>query len=182
MINPSLNMIYLRQHSVFHQGGIQLTSLLIIESIITFKTKGKRGKFWYDLITSIFITVEIIRSSSDHYIFTWNYHTYNYILAVKTHTILMATHHSIRFERLTQDFDNVLDYTFQECAKLKLFNITIIYIKYIIIIDQTHHIIKNIIQEYLATTTKRKSNFRNHPFQQMHHLKRSFNGYTTNCI
>ena len=58
----------------------------------------------------------------------------------------MATDNIIFFERLTQEFDTRFDYTFQEVSKLKLLNISIIQSKYGIIIYQTDHIMKNIIQ------------------------------------
>ena len=60
----------------------------------------------------------------------------------------MATENMICFERLTKEFDTLFDYTFQEVSKLKLLNIKTIQSKYGISIDQTYHIMKNIIQEY----------------------------------
>ena len=59
-------------------------------------------------------------SSSDHAIFTWNYQTYKSILAVETADVLMDTQHRMFFERLTQVFDTLFDYTLQEGAKLNL--------------------------------------------------------------
>ena len=59
----------------------------------------------------------------------------------------MVTEHIICFEILTQEFDTLFDYTFQEGSKIKLLNINIIQGKYGISIDQTYHIMKNIIQE-----------------------------------
>ena len=49
------------------------------------------GKFWYNLLKSIFITVKMIRISSDHAVFEWLYKTYKYFLAAETDDILMAT-------------------------------------------------------------------------------------------
>ena len=60
----------------------------------------------------------------------------------------MAPENIMLFERLTQEFDTLFDYTSQEASKLKLFNINIVKIKYGIIIEQTYHIMKNIIQQY----------------------------------
>ena len=53
------------------------------------------------------------------------------------------------FVRLTQEFNTILDYNFQEGSDIKLLNIDIIQIKYGINIDQIYHIMKKIIQEYL---------------------------------
>ena len=66
----------------------------------------------------------------------------------------------ICFERLTQESDTIFEYTFQEGSKLKLLNINIIQGKYGINIDQTYHIMKNIIQEYWGTKTKDEVKFK----------------------
>ena len=58
-----------------------------------------------------------------------------------------------------QEFYNLFDCTFQEDPKLKLLNINIIQSKYGISIDQTDHIIRNIIQEYWETKTKYEVKF-----------------------
>ena len=58
----------------------------------------------------------------------------------------MVAENRIYFEILTQWFDALFGYTFQEGSKLKLLNINIIQSKYGISIDQTDHIMKNIIQ------------------------------------
>ena len=63
-----------------------------------------------------------------------------------------------------QEFDNLFDYTFQEGEKLKLLNINIIQSKYGISIDQTDHIMKNIIQEYWGTNKKYEVTFQLSPF------------------
>ena len=60
----------------------------------------------------------------------------------------MSTDNMIVFERLAQEFDTIFDYTFQKVSKLKTLNINIIQSKYVISIEQTDHIMKNIIQEY----------------------------------
>ena len=79
----------------------------------------------------------------------------------------MSTENIICFERLTQEIDTLFDYTFQEGSKLKLLNINIIQSKYGISIDQTDHIMKNIIQEYWGTKKNMKSNFSNLHSQQI---------------
>ena len=53
--------------------------------------KKTAGKSWYDLLKYIFIPVSIIRSSSDHAVFSWIYNNCKYSLAVQTYDILMAT-------------------------------------------------------------------------------------------
>ena len=60
----------------------------------------------------------------------------------------------IFFERLTQEFYTLFEYTFQEGSEIKLLNINIIQSKYGISINQTDHIIKNIIQEYWGTKNR----------------------------
>ena len=87
-----------------------------------------------------------MRSSSDHVVTNCDYRTYKSIIAVDTYGIFMATQHMICFEILSQYFDNLFDYTFQEGDRVNLLNINIIQNKSDIIIDQTSHIIKNIIQ------------------------------------
>ena len=76
----------------------------------------------------------------------------------------MATENRICFEILTQEFDTLFDYTFQEVSKLKPLKINIIQGKYGISIDQIDHIIKNTIQEYWVTKTKDDANFQQSPF------------------
>ena len=60
----------------------------------------------------------------------------------------MATENRIFFEIIKQAFYTFFEYTLQEESKLKTLNINIIKSKYVISIDQTDHIMKNIIQEY----------------------------------
>ena len=57
--------------------------------------------------------VEMIRSSSDHAVFTWDNKIYKYILAVETDDILIATQHRIRFNIFTQKSDTLFDNIFQ---------------------------------------------------------------------
>ena len=66
----------------------------------------------------------------------------------------MTTQHIVCFEILTQEFYAFFEYTLQEGAKLKIFNIFIIQVKYGIIIYHTVHIIENIVQEYWGTNKK----------------------------
>ena len=68
------------------------------------------------------------------------------IISVEIYYILMETQNIIFFDRLTKEFDTLFDYTFQEGPKLKLLNVTIIKSEHVIIIDQTYHIIKNIVK------------------------------------
>ena len=49
------------------------------------------GKFYYELLKSIFIVVEIIRISSDHAIFHCTCQTYKSILEAEIYDILMDT-------------------------------------------------------------------------------------------
>ena len=58
----------------------------------------------------------------------------------------MATQHRICFERLTQEFDILFDYTLKEGSNIKLLDINNIQNIYGIRIYQKDHIIKNIIQ------------------------------------
>ena len=57
----------------------------------------------------------------------------------------MATDNIMFFERPTQEFDTLFEYTFWEGSELKLLIIKIIQIKYGIIIYQTDRIMKNVI-------------------------------------
>ena len=61
----------------------------------------------------MFITVKIIRSSSDHAVFSWVYINYKFFLVYDTDDIIMATHNIICFEILMQEFDTLFDHTFQ---------------------------------------------------------------------
>ena len=85
-------------------------------------------------------------------------------LAVEIDDILMETQNMIYFEISLWEFDTLFEYIFQEVPKLKNLNINIIQIEYAISIDQTEHIIKNIIQEYWVTNTKVEVKFHNSPF------------------
>ena len=70
----------------------------------------------------------------------------------------------IFFGVLTQRFEALFYYSFQEGPKIKLPNIKIIQSKYGISIDQTDHIMKNIIQEYWGTNKKYEVTFQLSPF------------------
>ena len=49
---------------------------------------------------------------------------YKYIFSVETYDILTETQNWVLFERLTQQFYTIFDYSFQERSKIKLFNPT----------------------------------------------------------
>ena len=102
--------------------------------------------FWYALLKSIFIAATMIRSSSDHAVLSYTYKIYKLILPGEMFFILMATRDIICFKRLTKAFDTLFFYIYQQGPKLNLLNTTIIKSEHGISIDQTYHIIKNIIQ------------------------------------
>ena len=76
----------------------------------------------------------------------------------------MATENKICFEILVQEFDTLFDYTLQEGSKLKLLDINIVQGKYGISIDQTDHIMINIIKYYWGTKTEYEVKFQKSPF------------------
>ena len=59
-------------------------------------------KFWYYWIKYIFITVKMIKSSSDHAILSWIYKIYPYFFAFKTDDVLKAIHNKISFVRIVK--------------------------------------------------------------------------------
>ena len=86
---------------------------LCIQAINSIQGTKPAGKLWYDLLKSIFITVKIIRLSSDHAVLSWVLKNKKSLLYVETYYILMTTENIICFERLTEYFDTLLDYTLQ---------------------------------------------------------------------
>ena len=88
----------------------------------------------------------MIRSFSNHAVLSGVYKSYKSFLSVEIDDIIMETENRICFERPTQEFDTLFDYTLQEGSKLKILNINIIQSKYVISIDQIDHIMKNIIK------------------------------------
>ena len=107
----------------------------------------------------------MIKSLSDHAVFSWIYKTFKSFLAVDTYDLLVATQNRIFLERLIKEFDNMFYYNSQEGAKLKLLNITIILSEHAISIGQTNHIINEIIHEFWGTKKNRKLSIRSHLFR-----------------
>ena len=101
----------------------------------------------------------MIRSSSEHAVFSWVYMNYKWFISVEIDDILLATYNGIWFGRFMQYFDTIFEYTIQEGPKLIILNINIIQSEYEISIDQIDNIIKRIIQEYWLTTTKYEVKF-----------------------
>ena len=96
------------------------------------KVNTRNKTFWklqYDLLKSILVTVKIIRSFSGHAVFLWVYNIYKSFPSVETYDILLETDNRF-LKRLTQEFDTLFDYTFQEGPKLNILNINIIQSKY----------------------------------------------------
>ena len=85
---------------------------LCIHAIKSIQGTKYDGKLWYELLKSILIDVKIIRISSDHAVFSWVYKNYKSFLAIEIYVILMATDNIKKI--LTQEFDTLFDYTFQE--------------------------------------------------------------------
>ena len=74
----------------------------------------------------------------------------------------------IFFERLTQEFYTLFEYTFQEGSEIKLLNINIIQSKYGISINQTDHIIKKYHSRILGNKKQDiKLSLRNHHSQKI---------------
>ena len=108
---------------------------LCIQSIKSVQVTKPAGKIWYDLLKYIFLAVEIIRSCSDHVVFTWTYKTYKFIFIVETYDILMITKRRIYFEILNRKFNTLFHFKLQEGDRNKILNITIIHSKHVMIID-----------------------------------------------
>ena len=85
----------------------------------------------------------------------------------------MAKENIICFERITQEFYTLFDYTFQEGSKIKLLNINTIQGKYGISIDQTDHIMK-ISFNNIGKQKKMKSNFSTLHYQHVPPLNKHF--------
>ena len=95
------------------------------------------GKLWYDLIRLVLEYLKMIRSTSDHGVFTWNYTgdytlvpkssvNYHAILCLTTDDILIYTDNIICYQRIRLAFDPIFDYSFQDNQVLKFLNIRII--------------------------------------------------------
>ena len=149
------------------------------------KIQGKKdaGKMWYNLLTSVFTTLNIIRSSSDHGIFTWKYTgdhndffcknnsvSYNAIICLATDDIILFTDNIICFQRLQIEFNPIFEYSIQNHSVLTFLNIHIIQSNYGIIIDQTKHIISNIINPYWKDKNTSSIPWESYPF----HTESSF--------
>ena len=75
---------------------------LCIQEIKSNRITKTDEKFWYGLLKSIFITVKIIRRSSDHAVISWVYMNYKLFLDVETYDIIMETQNRICFGTLIQ--------------------------------------------------------------------------------
>ena len=53
----------------------------------------------------------MIRKFSNNAVFDWDYKTYKPFFLVDTDNILMATKHVTFFEKMTQEFETLFDYT-----------------------------------------------------------------------
>ena len=101
----SLPYLYLERYKIKwpkHSLASGNHNKLCMQAINSIQGTKLAGKFWYDFLKPIFITVKIIKSSSDHAVFSWVYKIYKYFLAVETDEILTLTENRIYFERLTQ--------------------------------------------------------------------------------
>ena len=75
---------------------------LCIQAIKSIQGKKPAVKFWYELLKSIFITVKMIKRSSEHAVLSCVYNNYESFLDVETDDILMATENIICFETITK--------------------------------------------------------------------------------
>ena len=73
----------------------------------------------------------------------------------------MATKNITYFKILTQEFDTLFDYNFQEGSKLKLLNINTIQSKYGVSIKQTDQIMKISFNNIVEQKQNMKFNFSN---------------------
>ena len=125
----------------------------------------------------------MIRNPYEHAVFTLVYMNYKSFIAVETYDILLEIQSRICFEILMQEFDTILDCTFQKGPKLKLLIINIIQSEYGISIDQTDHIIKRIIQEYWVTNTRYEVRFQKPHFPVGTYFEnKNLDGYTSYWI
>ena len=77
-------------------------SEVIMHSGNNINTRNKTcWKSWYELLKSIFITVEIIRISSDRSVLSWVYNNCKSFLSVETDDSILAIENIICFETLT---------------------------------------------------------------------------------
>ena len=73
---------------------------LCIQAIKSIQVTKPAVKLGYDLLKSFFITIKIIRRSSNHAVVSWVYKNYKSFLNVEIDDILMAIENRIFFERL----------------------------------------------------------------------------------
>ena len=114
-------------------------------------------------------------SSSDYGVFTWTYTgddtikptnsvQHHAILCLATDDILMWTDNTSCFHRLRLALDSVLEYTFQDGPVLKFLNIRIVQSNHGISLDQTQHIVSNILDDYWNNHDTSKIPWQSAPF------------------
>lgn len=137
----------------------QPTNSLVIPCLRGMQGTKSAGHVWYILISGVLKKLGLIRSSSDHDIYTWNYIgdnticpvnscSYKEIFCVTKDDLLLLTNNRITLQHLCLCFDSIFKYTFQENSITRFLNFRIIQSSHGISIDQTEHTIKNVINDY----------------------------------
>ena len=135
------------------------SSDLVIQTQKTIQGTKDADKLWYDLIHLVFEDLDMIRSTCDHGVFTWTYeentasdntptNTYKAIIFLAMDDILIFTDDIKCYQTIRCAFNPLFDYSYQQGPVLKFLNMRIIQSNYGISIDQTNHIIQNILQDY----------------------------------
>jgi hypothetical protein len=107
----------------------------------------------------------MIRSSTDHGVFTWSFHdTEQCYLALATDDILFLSKTRSPFLTLRMELEKLFDLTVSEGSLLKFLNLRIVQSPAGISFDQTQHIHNNILAEYFANVDPKSIKMQPYPF------------------
>jgi hypothetical protein len=140
------------------------TKDLAIQCLCAIQGTKDAGNKWYTLFRQQLLSLGMTRCAIDHGVFLWTFQTIKSLLVLETYDILMASENDIPFIHLKEELGKMFDLTTATGSTLKFLNLRLIQTPCGISLDQTSHIMSQIIQPYFKDVPHTSIPNRQFPF------------------
>lgn len=140
-------------------------SELIIQCLKSIQGTKQAGRLWWDLLKSILINkLEMTEGNPDKGTFVWRKDKEIMLICVETDDLLISYSSFRLVQLLENELKKLFKYTKEEGTVLKFLNFRIIQSEHGISIDQTKHIIKEVLNPYWSNKNRDNIRKRTGPF------------------
>jgi hypothetical protein len=131
-----------------------LSKDLVIQRLHSIQGTKDAGNHWYHLLKSKLQDLGMTTSALDHGVFVWFWKQHTCLSILETDNRLMASDTDEPFHHLTTGLRKMFDLSCCQGSVLKFLNLHLVQSPAVISLNQTKHIITQILDPYFATVPK----------------------------